>query len=121
MKRIIITLLITLGLLLLFGNHSLYGQLKQYSVEKDSLWYNTYLLGMSKDKNWIHYSTNKFIGDKGAISIKNIESGITFDFPSNYWGNFSDNSKWYSIRSGSDSLIILNLHNATIDTINQVK
>src|SRR5690554_4468823 len=109
MKRIIIALLITLSLLLLFGNNSLYGQLKKYSVEKDSLWDNMYLLGVSKDKKWIHYNTNKFPGEKGITSIKHIETGRTFDFPEGYWGNFSDNNKWYSIRSGSDSLIIVNL------------
>lgn len=121
MKRKIITLLITLSLLLLFGNNSLYGQLKQYSVEKDSLWDNMYLLGISKDNKWTHYSTNKFIGDKGTTSIKHIESDKTFDFPEGYWGSFSDNSKWYCIRSGSDSLIMVNLFDKSVDTINQVK
>lgn len=121
MKRIIITLLITLSLLLLLGNTSLYGQLKQYSVEKDSLWDNMYLLGVSKDKNWIHYNTNKSLGDKGITSIKHIETGRTFDFPEGYWGNFSDDNKWYSIRSGSDSLIMVNLFDKAIDTISQVK
>lgn len=121
MKRKITTLLITLSLSLLFGNNSLYGQLKKYSIEKDSLWDNMYLLGASKDNKWIHYSTNKFPGDNGVTSIKHIESGKTFNFPKGYWGNFSDNSKWYSIRSGSDSLIIVNLFNTTIDTINKVK
>lgn len=118
-KRVITTLLITLCLFLYFGNISMYGQRQKYSVEKDSLWDNLYLLGVSKNKKWIHYSTNHFPGDKGVTSIKHIETGKTFDFSEGFWGSFSD--KWFCIRSGSDSLLMVNLFEKSIDTINPVK
>ncbi|MBB4120008.1 dipeptidyl aminopeptidase/acylaminoacyl peptidase [Mesonia hippocampi] len=119
MKCKIKILLITFSLFLYFGNISLYGQVQKYSVEKDSLWENLYLLGVSKDNKWIHYSTHHFIGDNEVTSIKHIETGKTLDFSGGYWGSFND--KWFCIRSGSDSLLMVDLLKKSVDTINRVK
>lgn len=106
--------------LLILFNLQLQAQLKPFGLEGENPWHHLYLLGVSKDSQWINYKTHGLNGNS-VNAIKDLDSGNTITFEKSVWGSFSDNSNWYVANNNSGAINLTYLKSGKSESISNVK
>lgn len=108
-----------IAMIVLFSLWSVKGLYAQEVSPIEKNWFHTYLIDSSPNGMWVHY-INNFMDGSTKGHVKNINTSESFSFSEGNWGKFSPNSKWFTMPTKSNSLVLTNLEKGATDTIKNI-